>query len=195
MKRLNFLILIFIISHTCSFSQDVDSTHVFNKNGIVKPSILSTHPFGIFFSRLQGNFKIHATKTTTLKLGLESGNIWGAPVKVYIPNDESVRNDARNVPWHGAEFRFKEDELDTKTFEIQFDGVIKGFRVQSSFNLGTEHELNIGIRSYVLTNGKLPFTVLTGTFIILLESVNSLPVSAIPSCFPNQKSLGIVGKT
>ncbi len=58
MYRLFLLILIFCISHTSSFSQNTDSIHIFNKNGIIKPSILSTHPFGIFFSRLQGNFKI-----------------------------------------------------------------------------------------------------------------------------------------
>ena len=162
MKRLNFLIFIFIISHTCSFSQDADSTHVFNKNGIIKPSILSTHPFGIFFSRLQGNFKTHTTKTTTLKLGLESGNVWGSPVTVYIPNDKDVRNAVRKVTWHGAQFAFNKEELDAKIIKLQFDGVIKGFRLATSFNLGKEHELNIGLRSYLLTNGKFPFTVLTG---------------------------------
>jgi hypothetical protein len=162
MAKTNFLFLLFIISCTCCFSQGVDSAGVFNKNGIIKPSILSTHPFGIFFSRLQGNFKTQATKTTTLKLGLESGNVWGAPVRVYIPNNNTDKEKARNTPWHGAEFAFNEEELDAKTIEVQFDGVIKGFRAQSSFNLGKEHELNIGIRSYLLTNGKFPFTVFTG---------------------------------
>ena len=162
MYRLFLLILIFCISHTSSFSQDTDTTHIFNKNGVIKPSILSTHPFGIFFSRLQGNFKTQAQKTPTLKLGLESGNVWAAPVIGYIPNEETIRNQVRETTWHSAEFKFNEEELDAKTIELQFDGVIKGFRVESSFNLGKEHEFNIGLRSYTLSNGNFPFTILTG---------------------------------
>ena len=111
MYRLFLLVIIFCISHTPSFSQNTDSIHVFNKNGIIKPSILSTHPFGIFFSRLQGNFKTHATKTITLKLGLESGNVWAAPVIGYIPNKETIRNQVRETTWHSAEFKFNEEEF------------------------------------------------------------------------------------
>lgn len=39
------------------YSQEADSIAVNPKNGIVKPSILSTHPFGLFISRIQGILK------------------------------------------------------------------------------------------------------------------------------------------
>ena len=157
-----FQILILFICYNTLFSQTLDSTYVFEKNGILKPSVLSIHPFGIFFSRLQGNFKSVATNRKTLMIGLESGNVWAAPIKVYIPNKADERNKARNIPWHGREFAFDEEALDAKTYELTFDGVIKGFRIKTTLPLGKNQELNIGIRSYILSNGKLPFTALTG---------------------------------
>ena len=84
-----------LLSFTCciccfyGFSQDLDSTLIFKKNGVTKSSVLSTHPFGMFFTRIQGNFKTHATRKATLNVGIESGNVWAAPVIAYIPNDNS----------------------------------------------------------------------------------------------------------
>ena len=158
-----FLLTLILFTYYCiAYSQVSDSTFVFEKNGIIKPNILSTHPFGIFFSRLQGNFKTNAPKKATLMVGIESGNIWAAPLKVYIPNDEYERDKARNLPWHMRENAFDEESLDAKTYEILFDGVVKGFKLKSSFPIKKNQELKIGIRTYMLSNGKLPFTALTG---------------------------------
>ncbi|MDU8886081.1 hypothetical protein RXV94_07910 [Yeosuana sp. MJ-SS3] len=162
MKTKFLLTLIFFINYNITFSQVSDTTFVFQKNGIIKPSILSTHPFGIFFSRLQGNFKTSASKNLALMIGIESGNVWAAPIDVYIPNNQEDRDKAKGIPWHKREFAFNEESLDAKTYELQFDGVIKGFRIKTTLPLAKNQELNIGIRTYILSNGKLPFTALTG---------------------------------
>ncbi|MEJ2113879.1 MAG: hypothetical protein P8X62_09390 [Flavobacteriaceae bacterium] len=162
MKSKFLLALILSFNYSILFSQATDTTYVFEKNGIIKPSILSTHPFGIFFSRLQGSFKTTASKRANLTIGLESGNVWASPIKVYIPNNKSIRNELKNIPWHRAEFLYDEETLDAKNYELQFDGVIKGFRIKSTFPIAKNQEFNIGVRTYILSNGKLPFTVLTG---------------------------------
>lgn len=161
MKYIYLLAFTFCFCHFSCFAQKGDSTYIFKKNGITKPSILSTHPFGIFFSRLQGNFKTHASESTILNVSLESGNIWALPVKVYIPNNDNVRALVKNVVWHKTEFLFDVDTLDAKTIDLKFDGVLKGLRANVSFRIAKEHELNVGLRMYILTKGRIPFSSIT----------------------------------
>ncbi|NNL16208.1 MAG: hypothetical protein HKO81_06165 [Flavobacteriaceae bacterium] len=123
---------------------------------------MSTHPFGMFISRVQGNFKKKAVKRIRLNLSLESGNVWGTPIKTYIPNDKNIRNIIRDVPWHQAQYLFDEDTLSAKSYELQIDGIIKGFRGNIEIKLHKEHELNVGLRLFMLTKGKFPGSIFTG---------------------------------
>jgi len=161
MKQISLFVFLTFFSINNSYSQEQDTAFSSIKNGISKPSILSTHPFGIFFSRIQGNFKSIPTRKHSLNISLESGNVWGTPIKTYIPNDESIRNEARKYEWHQAQYFFDEESLDAKSFELQIDGVIKGLRLNTNFRLGNQHELNLGLRFFMLTKGKAPFTILT----------------------------------
>lgn len=161
MKNIISISFLFTIFCTPLYSQEVDSTFILIKNGISKPSVLSTHPFGIFFSRIQGNFKKQPTKATQIKVNLESGNVWGTQIKTYIPNDIEVRNESRKHDWHQAQYFFDEETLDSKLYELQIDGVIKGLRLHSSFNLSSNQEFNVGVRLFILSNGKSPFTIFT----------------------------------
>ncbi len=156
-----FFVLILLSKLNC-YSQDIDSISVSDKNGITKGSILSTHPFGIFISRIQGNFRRHPVKKTTIRLSLESGNVWGTPIKNYIPNDEDVRNIVRDIPWHQAQYFFDEDTLNAKSYELQIDGIIKGIRSNVEIKLDERHEISIGLRFFMLTKGRFPLSVLTG---------------------------------
>ncbi len=156
-----FLLTILFLNINFVFSQDTDNTLNNNKNGITKHSVLSTHPFGIFISRIQGNFKNHASSKTKLKISLESGNVWGTPIKTYIPNDEATRNEVRNYFWDQAQYFFDEETLDAKSYELQIDGVIKGLRTNAVINISNEHEINVGLRMFMLTKGKFPFAIFT----------------------------------
>lgn len=144
------------------FSQKKDSLILSSKkNGITKISVLSTHPFGIFISRAQGNFKVKPVLKPTVKISLESGNVWGTPITTYIPNDEATRNMVKDYVWHQAQYFFDEETLDAKSYELQIDGVIKGLRASLDFKLGNKHELSVGTRFFMLTKGKYPFSIFT----------------------------------
>lgn len=162
MKLHYYFVFLFLSFSFSVISQESDSLKLANKKGITKHSILSTHPFGIFISRIQGNFKTHASNKTSFKISLESGNVWSPPVTNYIPNNKSDRDFLSQFPWHRREWKIDVDTLDAKTIEIQTDGVLKGLRGNVSLYLGEEHELSIGFRTSLLTKGKLPFTILTG---------------------------------
>ena len=157
------LFVFFIISFTLNicYSQKID--HLKNPFylSVSKPSVLSTHPFGILFSRIQGNFKFKPFEKPTLSINLESGNVWGTPITTYIPNNNSIRDQVRLHEWHQAQYFFNYEDLDAKTFNMQIDGVIKGIRAKASFNINSNHEINVGFRMFALTNGKLPFSLLT----------------------------------
>ena len=156
-----FSLLFILLSQFYGYSQNSDSTIISNKNGISKHSVLSTHPFGIFISRVQGNFKKKVSERTRVSLGLESGNDWGTPIKTYIPNDETIRDIVRDIPWHQAQYLYDEDTLSAKSYELQIDGIIKGLRGNVEIKLGKEHELNLGFRLYMLTKGKFPGSIFT----------------------------------
>ncbi|MDY2588402.1 hypothetical protein [Winogradskyella aquimaris] len=149
-----------LISSICSFSQDLSKTIDIN-NSIKKVSVVSTHPFGIFFSRWQGNFQSKPLGEYNLNINLESGNVWSPPVTAYIPNNVADREFISTRPWHVREFIVDVDTLDAKTLEVQNDGVIKGLRINLNIPINTKSELKVGLRSFLLTRGKFPFSLIT----------------------------------
>lgn len=159
--KYTYTLIIFTLFLSVSFAQKQDSLVNDLKNGITKPSTLSTHPFGIFTSRLQANFKKRPVTRTTLQLNIESGNVWAPPVVDYFPLNESDRDFVRQYDWHRREFLIDTDTIPTESIELQLDGVIKGFRAYVDINLGKAHELRLGLRSFMLTNGKFPVSIFT----------------------------------
>ncbi|PTX59562.1 hypothetical protein C8N46_109151 [Kordia periserrulae] len=157
--------LIFFFCVCVSFSlfaqQNQDSIPPFSKNGISKPSILSTNPFGVFISRLNHNFKLEASRRMELDISLESGNVWGPNVKTYIPNDPNLRREMRGIAWFSRQYFVEEEQLDAGYFEIETDGVIKGLRGNLTIPTTKNQELIVGFRAFVLTNGKFPLSTLT----------------------------------
>lgn len=142
-------------------SQTKDSLY-FSKENINKPNLLSTHSFGVFFMRLQGHFEMNAPKKTSFNISVESGNVWSPPLKVYIPKNEADREIIREYDWDFAHTAFDENTIEKDSFNISNDGVIKGFKANLNFRLARKHELQIGFRTYLLTKGKTPFSILTG---------------------------------
>ena len=162
MKRLYlFLLFVFLLGQT-SFSQVDFRLEPFIKDNITKPSILSTHTLGIHFYRLQGHFNSKTPESKTLSLSLESGNVWTPNIKVYIPKNEADRAVIRALKWDQAHTAFDENTIEKDSFSTKNDGVIKGLRGKINFKLAEKHELQIGFRAFLLTKGKLPFTIITG---------------------------------
>lgn len=137
-------------------AQQTDSLST--KNGIDNPSILTTHHFGIFSSRINQNFKISPPKTTTLDITSVSGNNFHPFVEAYFPKDPEIRKQFSEIIWHNRSFSFIDQETTPAEYmNIVIDGVIKEFRVNINIPINKKHELGITLRSYLITKGKLSF--------------------------------------
>ncbi len=155
------LILFVFICSIYSEAQKKDSTAI--KNGIDKPSLLSTHHFGIFSSRINQNFKIAPPKQSTVEISLISGNNFHPFVESYFPKNPEIREILSNTIWHDRHFNFIDQETTPADYvNIVIDAVIKEFRANINIPISKQHELGITFRSYLITKGKYPFSLFTG---------------------------------
>lgn len=158
MQKLIFIVFVFITIF--SFSQEKDS--VYFKNGIENPSLLTTHHFGIFSSRINQNFKLKVPKKTAFIFSSESGNTFHPFVEMYVPKDPTVRENFSKQTWYNRQFDFIDQNTTPAEYSnIVVDAVIRGFRLQVSFPIAKEHELGITLRSYLITKGNYPFSLIT----------------------------------
>jgi hypothetical protein len=142
-------------------AQEKDSIQF--KNGIDKPSLLSTHHFGIFSSRINQNFKISPPTQTTLTFSNASGNNFHPFVEAYLPKDPEIREMLSNAIWYNRSFNFiNQEQTPADYLNIVVDAVIKEFRAEVSIPINKQHELGITLRSYFITKGKHPFSSFSG---------------------------------
>ena len=155
------LLIVFGFSSFILLGQEKDSLSF--KNGIDKPSILATHHFGIFSSRINNNFKIAPSKQKVFSFEYTSGNNFHPFVEAYYPKDPAVREELSNTTWHDRRFNFIDQETTPADYlNIVIDAVIKEFRANLNIPLAEKHELGITLRSYLITKGKHPFSLFTG---------------------------------
>ncbi|WP_248723984.1 hypothetical protein [Seonamhaeicola sp. ML3] len=141
-------------------AQKQDSLSI--KNGIDNPSLLTTHHFGIFNSRLNTNFKLTPEQTKTLSINYTSGNSFHPFVESYFPRDPEVRQQLSEVIWYLRPFQFIDHETTPADYlNIVIDAVIKEFRTSLNIPLNDNNELHISARSYWITKGKYPFSIFT----------------------------------
>lgn len=158
-KRAIFLIL--YLKGFTLVAQQKDSLSI--KNGIDNPNLLTTHHFGIFSSRINSNFKIGAPKHKTLAIDHTSGNNFHPFVEAHFPKNPFVRNRLSQIVWHDRSFEFIDQETTPADYmNIVIDAVIKTFRISLSMPLSKRHELEITLRSYLISKGKHPFSFFTG---------------------------------
>ncbi|APY11483.1 hypothetical protein BWZ22_09575 [Seonamhaeicola sp. S2-3] len=154
---------IFIILATFTttlFGQKQDSLSI--KNGIDNPSLLATHHFGIFNSRINSNFKLKASKNKTFSFNYTSGNTFHPYVESYFPKDPEVREQSSNVIWYHRNFYFVDQETTPADYmNIVVDAVIKEFRATLNIPITKRQEIGITLRSYLITKGKYPFSIFT----------------------------------
>jgi hypothetical protein len=156
------LILLTYCYCACAMAQTKDNGSLKIKNGIENPSLLATHSFGIFSSRILTNFKRTPPDRNAFTFTATSGNNFQPPVKAYIPQDPAIRLEFRQTPWHKRKFNFIDQQTTpAETMTIVVDAVIKEFRMGYSLALSTKHEFAVNLRSYLVTKGKFPFTVFT----------------------------------
>lgn len=142
--------------------QDEFWTNEIEKNtDIVKPNLLSTHPLGIYISRINHNFKVRAPEKFSFSFDYSSGNVVLPYVKSYELTNPSDQEISRNMPWHTREFAFDLTTVPAEIKEFEADGVIRSYRFTFSLPLSTAHELSISLRSYSLDEGRIPFSIFT----------------------------------
>lgn len=159
LKKPCFLLFLFCCLNIAAQQKDSLST----RNGIDRPSLLTTHHFGIFSARINQNFKLAPPNKTTLTLNTSSGNNFQPFVEGYYPKDPAIREQFSNTVWYARSFRFI-DQASTPAdyINILIDAVIKEFRVDLNIPLSKQQELGITLRSYLITKGKHPFSFFTG---------------------------------
>ena len=153
-------LVLFMLGSLSSYAQNTDTSRAL-KNGISRPNVLATHPFGLLFYTLPHNFRM-APEPSGLDISLNSGNIWGQPVDVYIPINEVDRVRMQEIPFFDRIYAFDTTLSPSETYQIQYDGVIKDFRMAYSFAVGEKNSISLSGRSFLLTEGTFPGTVFTG---------------------------------
>lgn len=145
---------------TGSVAQQKDSLSI--KNGIDRPSILTTHHFGIFSSRINQNFKIHPETNTKFTFSYASGNSFHPFIETYIPKDPAVQKQQSQLIWYYRNFKFIDQETTPADYmNIVIDAVIKEFRPKLILPLNKHNELSISLRSYLITKGNYLFSPFT----------------------------------
>ncbi len=165
-------LFIFIISQVKAQSILIDT---FN-NGTQKKyvsdfELLSTHPLGIFISRIDQNFQICPPKHIMIQFSIGNGNVWLPLVKAYRPEDPKVRDYMEKIIWHERWDKFNLQEMPSDSVQFEADGVIRMLKANIRFRISEKHELGMTIRSILFTKGKFPFSILTNDQII--ESFHS----------------------
>lgn len=154
------LLLFFCLNISVLNAQQKDSLEI--KNGIDRPSLLATHHFGIFSSRINQNFKIKPPKNSTLTFDYASGNVFHPFVESYFPKDPNIRKQLSETIWYSRNFNFIDQETTPADYiNIVIDAIIKEFRLGINIPISKKHELGITLRSHLISKGKYPFSFFT----------------------------------
>lgn len=133
------------------------------KNGIDKPSTLTTHHFGIFSSRINQNFRIKPTKFPEIEISSISGNNFHPFVEAYFPKDPTTRKALSETIWYSRSFNFIDQETTPADYmNIVIDAVTKEFRGSVRIPISNKQELYVSLRSYLISRGKHPFSFFSG---------------------------------
>ena len=104
---MKYLLLLLFLPCSFCFSQKVnDSVDYENTFAAYHANTISTHPFGIFMSRISPDFQLKPSKKISVSFTISSGNVWLPYVKAYVPINEADRDAMRKFIWHEREGNF-----------------------------------------------------------------------------------------
>ncbi len=128
---------------------------------MIKPVMLTTHPLGLFISRIDHHFTAAPPENIRLSFDIASGNVWLPPVTELIPLDPANAAFLSQIPWHKRDSVYQAMPKNHDSLYIGADGVIKTFRIRMDIRLTKQSELDVELRSFLLTKGEMPFTIFT----------------------------------
>jgi hypothetical protein len=156
-----FLSMFFSFASAQSPAEDFMDKEIEKSSDIIKPNLLSTHPIGMYISRINHNFNIRSPEKYSFSFEISSGNVMLPYVKSYELTNPIDKKIAEDTPWYNREYLFNLNELPAKTKEFSVDGVIRSYRFVFALPLTINHELNFGIRTNSIDKGKYPSSVFT----------------------------------
>lgn len=156
------ILILLIFGCGVCFSQTKNDSVKFNNTD---PSIfanrLSTHPFGIFISRINHNFRIAPAKKISFSINISNGNVWLPYVKAYFPLSETDRNAMQKFVWHEREGNFDKENTPSQTMEFHADGISRLYQLKLDIPLSAKHDFSITARAFSVDAGKVPYSLLT----------------------------------
>jgi len=156
-----YLVILLFVPYSFCFSQKVnDSLDFENTFAAYHANTMSTHPFGIFISRISPDFQLKPSEKMSVSFTISNGNVWLPFVKAYIPLYETDRDAMRKFIWHEREGNF---DLNTpsRTMDFEADGTIRLYLLKLNLPVSPAAEFRINTRMFSLDSGKLPYSTLT----------------------------------
>ncbi len=143
---------------TYGISQPMDTIKA-EKNGIDKLNLLSTHPLGVFHTRISSNFKDRARQQVSMRLQQQSGNVFQPQLEAYLPENEAVRERFASTTWFFRTFDFIDQETTpAQIYQFEFDAVLKVYRVDLEIPISRKSDLQIGLRGFTAVKGNYPWS-------------------------------------
>lgn len=143
----------------CASQQDETETLKSKQPSTFYANTLSVHPFGVFISRINNNFQLHAAAKPSLSLNISTGNVWLPNVTGYYPSDENDRNTMRGFAWHLREGRYDKNSPGGIA-ELHADGILRNYQVKFNIPISNNQELKFYTRMFSVTAGKVPYALL-----------------------------------
>jgi len=155
-------ILLLVLHCSICFSQNAsDSIDYENTFADFHSSTISTHPFGVFISRISPDFQLEPSRKVSVSLNISSGNVWLPYVKAYIPINEADREAMRKLVWHVREGNFDAINTPSHTTDMMADGTIRLYQLKFKIPISSKTEFMINTRMFSLDPGNLPYSTLT----------------------------------
>jgi len=137
-----------------------------------KPYLLSTHPLGIFTSRINHNFN-YKPSNYIIEFSLTRGNVWLPNVENKLPNLKSDRDFLSNYVWHHRNWHMERlNIIDYKSRSMHCDGVFSNYYITFKGPLNKKIDFHSNIRFSSLHGGKVPYSLLTSDEAIELFHTN-----------------------
>jgi hypothetical protein len=152
-------LFIFLLSASNTFAQKLDN-HSF-KNGLSHPDLLPLHHFGIFSSRISGNFK-QKPAAKSFQLLIKSANVFHPYVETYLPKDPAVREEQSQTIWYDRNFHFVDQQTTPADYmNIVVDAIIKEINLSYNTPINKQHDIAVSLQAYLFTKGNYPLSFFT----------------------------------
>ena len=133
-------------------------------------NLLSTHPFGLFSSRINHNFQLNAVKNIAVQFDMSSANVWSPFTQTFRPKLPQDRELVSETKWFDRDNALLR-ALDSDSSSFHADAVIRTFIPSIVFPISKGGELQLSLRMFLVTEGNFPFaSVVSDGFIEAFHS-------------------------